>query len=91
MWRDDVDYSLILYSARARRETVAAHFIALTFGGLLLWIMWAASAALSINWTVAGQNIANGVITAMDPNGQIKIRGGVNKTHVVIDRIGWFI
>ncbi len=45
----------------------------------------------SINWTVAGQNIANGVITALDPTGQIKIRGGVNKTHVVIDRIGWLI
>jgi len=45
----------------------------------------------SINWTAAGQNIANGVITAMDPKGQITLRGGAASTHVVIDRIGWFI
>jgi hypothetical protein len=45
----------------------------------------------SINWTGAGQNIANGVITAMDPFGQIRIRGGSAKTHVIIDRIGWLI
>jgi len=45
----------------------------------------------SINWTTAGQNIANGVITAMDPNGQITLHGGAASTHVVIDRVGWFI
>ncbi len=45
----------------------------------------------SINWTATGQNIANGVITALDGSGQIKIRGGVGSTHVIIDRIGWLI
>jgi len=39
----------------------------------------------SINWSAGGQNIANGVITAVDESGQVKIRGGVNRTHVVID------
>jgi hypothetical protein len=45
----------------------------------------------SINWTSADQNIANGVITAMDPAGRITIRGGAASTHVIIDRIGWFV
>jgi hypothetical protein len=31
------------------------------------------------------------VITAMDASGQIRIRGGDNRTNVVIDRIGWLI
>jgi hypothetical protein len=39
----------------------------------------------SINWSASNQNIANGVITAVDASGKIKIRGGVNPTHVVID------
>ena len=45
----------------------------------------------SINWTGANENIANGVITALDPSGRIKIRGGATPTDVVIDRIGWLI
>jgi hypothetical protein len=45
----------------------------------------------SINWTTADQNIANSVITALDSTGQIKIRGGVASTHVVIDRVGFLI
>ncbi len=45
----------------------------------------------SINWSSANQNVANGVIVALDGAGQIKIRGGANNTHVVIDRIGWFV
>jgi hypothetical protein len=39
----------------------------------------------SINWSASNQNIANGVITAVDATGRIKIRGGVNPTQVVID------
>jgi len=39
----------------------------------------------SINWSASNQNIANGVITATDPTGKVKIRGGVNPTDVVID------
>jgi hypothetical protein len=45
----------------------------------------------SLNWDHAGQNIANGVITDVDAAGQIKIRAGANRTHVVVDRIGWLI
>jgi hypothetical protein len=45
----------------------------------------------SINWFGANQNVANGVITALDTLGQIKIRGGVAPTQVIIDRIGWLI
>jgi hypothetical protein len=39
----------------------------------------------SINWSASDQNMANGVITAVDATGRIKLRGGVNPTHVVID------
>jgi hypothetical protein len=42
----------------------------------------------SINWSAPNENIANGVITAVDPTGKVKIRGGVNPTHVVIDVLG---
>jgi hypothetical protein len=45
----------------------------------------------SINWSATGQNIANGVTTALDLNGQVVIRGGANRTHVVIDRVGWLL
>jgi hypothetical protein len=45
----------------------------------------------SVNWFGPNQNIADGVITALDASGQIKIRGGVAPTQVVIDRIGWLI
>jgi hypothetical protein len=45
----------------------------------------------SINWFGANQNLANGVVAALDPSGQIKIRGGVAPTQVIIDRIGWLI
>ena len=45
----------------------------------------------SINWSSPDQNVANGVITAIDATGQVKIRGGAARTHVVIDRIGFMI
>ena len=44
----------------------------------------------SINWFGAGQILSNSVLCALDPNGAIKIRGGANRTDVVIDRIGLF-
>ncbi|MCU1399034.1 MAG: hypothetical protein JWN62_2143 [Acidimicrobiales bacterium] len=44
----------------------------------------------SINWTTADQNVANGVITSVDPTGKIKVRAN-NATHIVIDRIGFMI
>jgi hypothetical protein len=45
----------------------------------------------SINWSATNQNLANGVITATDPTGKIKIRGGVNSTDVVIDVQGYLL
>jgi hypothetical protein len=45
----------------------------------------------SINWSSPNQNVANGVIVALDGAGQIKIRGGSANTHVIIDRIGWLV
>ena len=44
----------------------------------------------SINWFGADQILANSVLSAVDSNGAIKIRGGANRTDVVIDRIGYF-
>ena len=45
----------------------------------------------SINWSGPGQNVANGVVTAVDTNGGVKIRGAVSPTHVVIDLQGYFL
>ena len=45
----------------------------------------------SINWSATGQNLANGVITGIDPTGKVKIRGGVNPTDVVIDVQGYLL
>jgi len=66
-------------------ETVGAGFVAVFSAG----IPWPNNS--SINWSASNQNIANGVITAVDSTGSIKIRGGSNPTHVVIDRIGFMI
>lgn len=66
-------------------ETVGSGFVAVFPAG----IAWPGNS--SINWSASNQNIANGVITAVDANGAIKIRGGSNPTHVVIDRIGFMI
>jgi hypothetical protein len=45
----------------------------------------------SINWTSPNAILANGVITATDPDGQINILGGGGATHVILDRIGFLI
>lgn len=45
----------------------------------------------SINWSGPDQNVANGVIVALDAAGAVKIRGGAARTNVVIDRIGFMI
>jgi hypothetical protein len=66
-------------------ETELAGFVAV-FGANVLW-----PGNSSVNWSVTGQNLANGVITAIDPSGKIKIRGGVNPTHVVIDVQGYLL
>ena len=41
----------------------------------------------SINWSSPGSIAANTVITATT-NGQIKVRGGENPTHIIIDVLG---
>jgi hypothetical protein len=66
-------------------ETVSSGFVAVFPAG----IEWPKNS--SINWSASNQNIANGVITAVDGNGAIKIRGGASPTHVVIDRVGFMI
>jgi hypothetical protein len=66
-------------------ETIGAGFVAVFPAG----IAWPGNS--SINWSASNQNIANGVISAVDGNGAIKIRGGSNPTHVVIDRIGFMV
>jgi hypothetical protein len=45
----------------------------------------------SINWSATGQIAANSVVTAIDPTGTIAIRGGVGRTHVVIDVQGYLL
>jgi hypothetical protein len=65
-------------------ETEQAGFVAV-FPANSLW-----PGNSSINWSSSGQNLANSVITATDPTGHIRIRGGVNPTHVVIDVQGYF-
>ena len=44
----------------------------------------------SVNWYQGGANTANLVVCAVDTAGAIKIRGGNDSTHVVIDLIGTF-
>ncbi|HXJ77929.1 MAG TPA: hypothetical protein VMS64_04520 [Candidatus Methylomirabilis sp.] len=45
----------------------------------------------SVNWTAPNATVANGVITAMDSDGQITLQAFQAKTHVIVDRIGWLI
>jgi hypothetical protein len=45
----------------------------------------------SVNWTAPNQNIANGVICGVDGGGNIKLHGGVNATHVVVDVQGYLL
>jgi len=45
----------------------------------------------NINWFSNNQNLANGVISAVDATGRITLRGGVNKTHVVVDVQGYLV
>lgn len=66
-------------------ETVGAGFVAVYPAN----ISYPGNA--SINWSASNQNISNGVITSVDANAAIKVRAGANATHVVIDRIGWFV
>jgi hypothetical protein len=66
-------------------ETENAGFVAV-FAANVAW-----PGNSSINWSQTGQNTANAVVTAVDPTGQIKIRGAVSPTHVVVDVEGYFL
>jgi hypothetical protein len=66
-------------------ETEAGGYVAVFPAG----IAWPGNS--TINWSAAGQNLANGVISAVDATGRVTVRGGVNKTHVVIDVQGYLM
>ncbi len=52
-------------------------------------IVWPGNS--SQNWFAPAANVANAVLTAVDGTCQIKLRGGENATHVLIDVIGWLL
>ena len=64
-------------------ETEAAGFVAVFPAGTTY------PGNSSINWFGPNQNLANGIIASVDAAGRVTIRGGVNKTHVVIDVQGY--
>lgn len=66
-------------------ETQAAGFVS-CFRADIAW-----PGNSSVNWSQSGASVANLVVCAVDASGQIKIRGGDNSTHVVIDLIGTFV
>ena len=43
----------------------------------------------SINWAGANQNVAVSTQVAVDATGQVKVTGGANSTHFIIDVIGY--
>jgi len=45
----------------------------------------------TINWTSSGTTTANGAVVAMSSAGSIKLRCEVGSTHVIVDRLGWFL
>jgi len=45
----------------------------------------------TINWTSSGTTTANGAVIAMSTAGAIKLRCEVGSTHVIVDRLGWFL
>ena len=45
----------------------------------------------TINWTSSGTTTANGAVVAMSTAGAIKLRCEVGSTHVIVDRLGWFL
>ena len=46
-------------------------------------------ATSSINWAGANQNLAVTTQVEVDPSGSVKVTGGANSTHLVIDVIGY--
>ena len=66
-------------------ETEAAGYVAVFAND----VPWPGNS--SVNWFGPDQNIANTVVTGTDPNGRIKIRGGVARAQVVIDVNGYLL
>ena len=64
-------------------ETEAAGFVAV-FAANITW-----PGNSSVNWSATGETVANAVISPVGPDGKIKVLGGVNKTHIVIDTEGY--
>ncbi len=64
-------------------RTVGTSGYVAVFAGNIAW-----PGNSSQNWYEAGANVANCVVTAVDSQGRIKIRGGENLTDVIIDVIG---
>ena len=64
------------------RTTGGSGYVAVFAGG----IPWPGNS--SQNWYSAGANVANCVVTAVDAQGRITIRGGENPTDVIVDVIG---
>ena len=46
-------------------------------------------ATSSINWSGSDQNLSVSTLVAVDASGQVKVTGGANSTHFVIDVIGY--
>jgi hypothetical protein len=66
-------------------ETEAAGYVAVFASN----IKWPGNS--SVNWSVTGQTVANAVISPVGADGKIKVLGGVNKTHIVIDTQGYLL
>jgi hypothetical protein len=64
-------------------ETEVAGFVAV-FASNITW-----PGNSSVNWSTTGETVANAVIAPVGPDGKIKVLGGVNKTHIVIDTQGY--
>ena len=47
-------------------------------------------ATSTVNWSATGENLAVNTSVAVDGSGKVKITGGVNDTHVVIDVMGYY-
>lgn len=66
-------------------NTTGIGFLAVTPGGASSY------AASSINWSSAGQLLANGLIVGVDGARTIKVFAGGNSTNFIVDVVGYFI
>lgn len=66
-------------------DTVGAGFVSCFPAG----VSWPGNS--SVNWSGPNENVANGVLCGLDGNGRLIVRGGVNATHVVVDRLGFML